>query len=511
MFLRIVFALLLYILTKALYRLYFHPLASFPGPRLAAATTLYNAYYDILTPGLVKRLPELHKKYGPIIRIQPNELHVADLEGYNQIYRVGTPFTRVWHDNPFLTGSLESKTTLPETKKRREFLNPFFSKAAISRVEPHLHRKKLVQFLDTLSKTDNTVVNFFYAFRCLTADVVMDYCFQSDLSALASPGFRNRTIETFVEGFELATVPFFFPNFFGLLTKIIFALPDDIRKEKFAPVYGFQLMQRLSRERVEDAISNAADAGKGGRGKLGAGYGNEGKLPTMFDLMLHPDESKGQVTPPKNDMIADGCLMIAAGTDTTANTLGTILWHVTQNSAIEQKLLAELRHGMGKNSVVDSASLEGQGFEYLRAVVKEGLRLSYGVPGRIIRRVPKEGARFGDVFVPGSVTIVSCIYMQNTDPHTFPDPFKFDPERWLCDSETYKLRDRQMLSFSRGSRSCVGINLAYATLHLTVAHLFRRFEITTTGHTTAADMEWIDHFVPTPVGKIKGLVKSRPD
>lgn len=303
----------------------------------------------------------------------------------------------------------------------------------------------------------------------------MDYCFQSDLSALASPGFRNRTIETFVEGFELATVPFFFPNFFGLLTKIIFALPDKIRKEKFAPVYGFQLMQKLARERVEDAIVANADANIGGGEKM-VGEKEE-KIPTMFDLMLRPDVSKGQVTPPKGDMIADGCLMIAAGTDTMANTLGTILWHVTQDPGIEQKLFAELRNGINIDGVVSSVSLEGQGFEYLRAVVKEGLRLSYGVPGRIIRRVPKEGVRFGDTFVPGGVssnpffsytsveqslilrqaTITSCIYMQNTDPHTFPDPFKFDPERWLCDSETYKLRDRQMLTFSRGSRSCVGI------------------------------------------------------
>lgn len=68
-----------------------------------------------------------------------------------------------------------------------------------------------------------------------------------------------------------------------------------------------------------------------------------------------------------------------------------------------------------------------------------------------------------------------------------------------------------MLSFSRGSRSCIGINLAYATLHLTVAHLFRRFEVKTTGYTTEADMEWKDRFVPQANGRIKGFVKVRED
>ena len=56
-----------------------------------------------------------------------------------------------------------------------------------------------------------------------------------------------------------------------------------------------------------------------------------------------------------------------------------------------------------------------------------------------------------------------------------------------------------------------GGSLAYATLHLTVAHLFRRFEIETTGYTTDYDMDWNDRFVPVPNGRIKGLVKIRKD
>lgn len=75
---------LAYVVLKVVYRLTLHPLAKFPGPKLAAVTTLYNAYYDNLQSGLIKNLPDLHKKYGNIIRTQPNQLHIADLEGYNQ-------------------------------------------------------------------------------------------------------------------------------------------------------------------------------------------------------------------------------------------------------------------------------------------------------------------------------------------------------------------------------------------------------------------------------------------
>lgn len=154
---------------------------------------------------------------------------------------------------------------------------------------------------------------------------------------------------------------------------------------------------KLSRERVEYLIAHPEKSNS--------------KIPTMFDLMLNPDAEKGQVTPPKSDMVAEGCLMIAAGTDTTANALGIILFHVTQNPQIEARLVEELKTAMpGRDVMVESARLEGEGFEYMRAVVKEALRLSYGVPGRIIRKTPKEGARFGDTFVPGGVSLLHFLH-----------------------------------------------------------------------------------------------------
>jgi cytochrome P450 len=316
-----------------------------------------------------------------------------------RIFRVGTPFDRIWHDNPFLTGSLQSQQTLQETKKRKEFFASFFSKGAIIRVEPLLHRQKLIQFLDTLRDTvenngGRAVIDFYLGFRCLTADTIMDYCFQNDLNALASPGFQNPTVNAFIEGFDLALISAYFPNFFRALNKIIFALPEGIRAKYFAPVYGFQTMQNLSRERVEYLMANPEKTNS--------------SVPTLFDAMLNPDTKKGQVTPSMHDMTAEGCLMIAAGTDTTANSLGIVLWNVTQNPDVEAKLLAELKQIIpDQNAVLDSATLEGDGFKYMRAVVKESLRLSFGVPGRIIRRTPKEGAYFSGKFVPGGVSVYS--------------------------------------------------------------------------------------------------------
>lgn len=126
----------------------------------------------------------------------------------------------------------------------------------------------------------------------------------------------------------------------------------------------------------------------------------------MFDKMLAPDTEKGQVTPSVRDMIAEGCLMIAAGTDTTANALGNATFYITQNPIVQNRLLEEWNRRIpDAETMLDSATLEGPGFEYLRAVVKETLRLSFGVPGRMIRKVPKEGAAFSGVFVHGGVSL----------------------------------------------------------------------------------------------------------
>ena len=61
----IIVALGLYLPTLVIYRLFFHPLASFPGPKLAAVTRYYEAYYDIILPGQYTfKIAQMHKEYG---------------------------------------------------------------------------------------------------------------------------------------------------------------------------------------------------------------------------------------------------------------------------------------------------------------------------------------------------------------------------------------------------------------------------------------------------------------
>jgi hypothetical protein len=81
------YASLLFVSYKAIQyiqRLYFHPLSNFPGPKICAATRLYEFWWDAVERGRFwSRIPLLHDEYGPIVRIGPNELHIRDSEFFD--------------------------------------------------------------------------------------------------------------------------------------------------------------------------------------------------------------------------------------------------------------------------------------------------------------------------------------------------------------------------------------------------------------------------------------------
>lgn len=76
---------ILYFVAQVIYRLTYHPLARFPGPRLAAITMMYAGSYDLpFASSFCKDLPRLHDEYGPIVRIRPNELHIRDMDSFRE-------------------------------------------------------------------------------------------------------------------------------------------------------------------------------------------------------------------------------------------------------------------------------------------------------------------------------------------------------------------------------------------------------------------------------------------
>lgn len=75
----------LYFLAIVVYRYFFHPLSKVPGPRLAAVTHLWLALTH--RDGQTHRVAQsLHAKYGPVVRVSPEEVIVCSEEGLRTIY-----------------------------------------------------------------------------------------------------------------------------------------------------------------------------------------------------------------------------------------------------------------------------------------------------------------------------------------------------------------------------------------------------------------------------------------
>ncbi|KAL8683134.1 MAG: hypothetical protein Q9186_000847 [Xanthomendoza sp. 1 TL-2023] len=459
--------LLFVFFSKYIYRLTFHPLARFPGPKLAAATNLYGASIDLLTSGsYVKEFPALHEKYG------------SKFDKDGQFYA-----------NPAIAGAFSEdphrKTALPH----RKLLAPGFTREAVRRAESRVV-SRVEKFLEKLGGYAETgrPVNLTRGSMCLAADAVMDFAFQKPYDALDAEDFQSDILVPVVDFCKMLQWPMYFPKTFGAVFKITNMLPSWAMERWFKGILTQQAYRQVCNTRVQSLYAQSQSI-------------EENQTPSVFDTAFNPNLEKGQSTPPLSALGADAFVFLLAGTDTTSKTIITGIFALLDASEPHMlvRLKQELREAIPNPRAMASwATLEQ--LPYLRAFIKESLRLSLGAPGRLPRVVPATGATFCGYDIPPGTIVSSCIYIHNLSPTAFPSPHEFRPERWLGNN-TSSL-ERNLCSFSRGSRICLGMNLATCLLTLTFAHLLRRFDLQLF-ETTKEDMEWKDCFSPMMRGSLR--------
>ncbi|OAL36555.1 hypothetical protein AYO20_04171 [Fonsecaea nubica] len=478
-----------FVVVRAVHRITLHPLAKFPGPKLAGMTSLYQAWYDLRpSTSYIKHFPALHERYGPIVRITPNQLHIFDMAAYNEIFKPGTRYARQRdnYNQPAADGFfnvLDPRVAKPW----RDAYQPYFAKGAIVRLEPLIHDrvKKFLSVLDTASSTGSPV-DLSMGYRSLTSDVVTSYMFaDKGFDLLDAQNFRSPILVALEEFFEIAPWTTYFPNLTAWLARQLQSLPDE-RIAKLMPALA---ATNWITEQCGIKVKRILQEG-----------GSGSSFPTVFDAWAKPSE-KRRFMPSLRQLTADAFTFHGAGTDTTAHALTTATWGLINNKTCIQKLHAELK---GAIPVADSEQLVGssvlENLPYLRAVVKESLRMSMGVPGRMGRVVPDGGAVLCDQRIPAGVGVTSVSYCYHYDPVYFPAPNEFRPERWL--SPDGQQLETRLIAFSRGPRSCIGINLAYAELYLVLGYVFRKFDLEAF-ETTQQDMEWKDTFVVMTKGHLR--------
>ena len=221
---------------------------------------------------------------------------------------------------------------------------------------------------------------------------------------------------------------------------------------------------------------------------------------TIFEELLNSD------LPPEEKTLQrlqdEGQTVVAAGQVTTAYYLKTTAFHLIANPDILAKLKAELEEAMPNPDKIPPQS-ELEQLPYLRAVVLEGFRKSYGVTHRLQRISPDTPLQFREwVIPPGTPVGMTSIFMHD-NPEKFPDPYAFQPERWM--SKDGDRAEKYLVNFSRGTRQCLGMNLAYAEIYMTLAAVFRRFDFEFF-ETTRQDADVAhDFFNPQPKKGSRGV------
>ena len=199
-------------------------------------------------------------------------------------------------------------------------------------------------------------------------------------------------------------------------------------------------------------------------------------------------------------LVDEGITLLGAGTVTTADVLGTTSYFILANPIILQTLQNELQNAIPDPSLPPSITTLER-LPYLSAIIKEGLRLTNAISHRNARIAPDRALQYKGWIIPAGTVVNMTTYLLHVDPDVFPEPQEFQPQRWLAGKEL----EKYLLPFGKGTRMCLGMNLAYAELYLTLASVFRRFDMKLF-QTTRRDVDIAhDFFSGTPALDSKGV------
>jgi cytochrome P450 len=187
------------------------------------------------------------------------------------------------------------------------------------------------------------------------------------------------------------------------------------------------------------------------------------------------------------DRLANEALaLLAAGSETTGSTLSSLTYHVLANPAIHARLKRDLRAAAEKNNIPRTELLDStivESLPYLQALLKESLRWTTPITGRLPRRHPTLPLIYtspsGPSYtLPPNTTLSMTIRDCHFSPSIFPSPHTFDPERWITSSaEELARMNRAFMPFGKGPRVCVGMELAKKEVLLVAGNVFWRYEL----------------------------------
>ncbi|MCP3805142.1 cytochrome P450 [Allokutzneria sp. A3M-2-11 16] len=202
--------------------------------------------------------------------------------------------------------------------------------------------------------------------------------------------------------------------------------------------------------------------------RLIAGYRAGGERDDMMAVLLAAERDETG-TPDDEEMAALVTGLFLAGTETTSASVSWVMHLLAEHPDAQERLRRETESVLGDRVPAYEDLIH---LPYTRAVVTEALRLY--PPAWLLARVTTSRTTLGGHVLPAGMNVIYSPYLIQRRPRQYPEPDRFDPDRWLSAATGCP---GSFLTFGDGARKCAGDTFALTQLMVVAAGLVRRWEL----------------------------------
>ncbi|EXJ66934.1 uncharacterized protein A1O5_10129 [Cladophialophora psammophila CBS 110553] len=451
-------------------------LSSIPGPLLASVTDLWR-FSVTQSGGFSQTLKELHDKYGPLVRIGPNTVSVADPAAVPVIHSMHGEFKKPAAS----VDKAESYKTLRALVNGKIFgtVIDILDENEVSTLKRAVGSAFATKnLLDYEPDVDHTVETLIQIIRKTRTVPLFDLMQQFQVDFLMKAAFSKHT-DYLTSGRPTAPVSAYARlvhwgrwQSMPALEKLLFKSP------LCAAWYG------ASGGKPQAWTAMALEEFNKRQNKTAEGYVSDDGCDDRPDLMAKYLTGRNR----HKDSVSDESILrmisstIAAGFDTSAYTMTTILYNLLKSPVAMQKLRTEIDEALdaGRLSAAPQPRfVETDRLDYLGAVIKETMRLQPFVRVLLERQVPPEGAEIASTFLPGGTTVGVSVWNAHFNPAVFgKDADEFRPDRWLeADHHRRLVMERSVLGFGAGKRVCIGRHIAELEMKKVIPRMLLEFNV----------------------------------
>ncbi|OLL22532.1 Isotrichodermin C-15 hydroxylase [Neolecta irregularis DAH-3] len=431
--------------SRIIYLVYFHPLAKYPGPFLAKLTPFWNVFV-VASGNRHVIFAALHEKHGDFVRIAPNAVIIRHVSAQRDLHSFGS---QVVKSDGYIAARLEPEmSSLVDEQdpvkhsQMRKHVSPAFSTRALEGMEQYI-KSSIDRFTDNIKiyGKDGTIpLNMTAWCSMLTFDILSDLSYGETFGMVekgeALPLLK--IIEWAVKGIAVGM-----------------AIPPSL--VKFAPY----IMPKALLKGRDDLTNETLK-------KLKKRIGNPSGRKDLFTYMEKLANVEETDADRESRLNTIGHVFLVAGGDSISGFLTSTMYYILKTPRVYRKLYEEVSSAF--SSKEDITASQASHLKYVSAVIEEGLRICLPIPGDLARKTLNPTMIAGRMF-PAGIDLSASNWAMSRDERYFTAPNEFIPERWIDPlfERDQTLGKTAVLPFSQGPRMCIGVNLAYMEMRMTLA------------------------------------------